>query len=98
MKEWQLVVNYIPIGKEKPISRAEIKDIIGWSDRDIRKAIEEARKNGVMIVSSSSRKGYYIADNPNDWEIFLHEMKGRIKTEIETYKKCSGRELVIDAK
>lgn len=93
---WQLVINHIPIGRDKPVSKDTLRALTGFSEREIRRAVEEARRNGVMIVSSARRKGYYIADDPEDWDGFLKELKGRIKTTIETYNKCAKSTMVIN--
>ena len=85
MNDWQRVVNYIPKGKENAITRAALTALTGYPDRTNRQAIEEARRNGVKIVSRSSGKGYYIADNDDDWLLFLEEHRRRAMAALTVY-------------
>ena len=94
--DWEIVINHIPKGSKETITKETLIGLTGYTDREIRKAVEEARRNGVRVVSSSHRRGYYIADNPEDWDRFLKELKGRIKTTIETYNKCAKSTMVIN--
>ena len=45
------IVEYIPLGHEHPISRAELYHRTGVDDRMIRDAIRAARKAGEIIIS-----------------------------------------------
>lgn len=58
------VAEAIPWGREKftlygRITRQELAEKFGVSDRVIRKAIEEARANGYFIVNNQDGTGYY---------------------------------------
>ena len=52
---------YMPVGKENAVSREYLSTVTGMSDRRVRNAIHEARRE-VLIVNLSGGKGYYIAD------------------------------------
>ena len=60
------IVELIPTGRAKAISREALRRAYGGSDREMRYAIETARKHHV-IVNLSDGKGYFIPDR-NDKE------------------------------
>lgn len=60
------IVDLIPMGRKKAITREALRRAYGCSDREMREAIETARKHKV-IVNLSDGKGYFIPD-PNDKE------------------------------
>lgn len=93
--DWEIVINHIPRGSKETITKETLIGLTGYTDREIRKAVEEARRNGVRVVSSSHRRGYYIATEQAEWDAFLLELKNRIRTTMETYNKCSKNKLVI---
>lgn len=55
------LLDYIPVGAENAVSGRKLADICGCSERDVRKAIERLRCEGVLILSSCNRNrgGYY---------------------------------------
>lgn len=85
--DWQSVINHIPKGRENAVTRSELIALTGCNDRINRQAIEEARRNGVKVVSRSSGKGYYIADNDDDWLLFLEEHRRRAMSELSIYNE-----------
>ena len=60
------VVNAIPYGKERPITRQELALRLGTSDREARKMIQEARAEGYMIQNHGN--GYFQSDDIQDIE------------------------------
>ena len=87
MKSWKRVTIYIPAGKENAITRSRLSDLTGLSDRINRSAIEAARKAGVKIISQANGKGYYIAENDDDWLLFLEEHRKRAISELNIYNE-----------
>lgn len=85
--DWEKVINFIPIGKENAISRQALTVLTGLNDRSNRQAIEDARRSGIKVISRSSSKGYYIADNDNDWLDFLNEHRRRALSELSIYNE-----------
>lgn len=64
------IINYIPEGYENAISRKDLCRITGMKDRDMRAAIETARRE-TIIISSCDGSGYWLfPDNPT-----AHEMQ-----------------------
>lgn len=87
MKEWEKVINHIPKGKKNAISRAQLSVLTGLPDRTNRQAIEDARRSGVMIISGSNTKGYYITDDYTEWKMFLEEHRRRALSELALYNE-----------
>jgi hypothetical protein len=59
------IVDFIPYGNDSPVTRQELCDRTGMSDRAVRKAIEKASFM-FPIINLSDGKGYYIAVDYND--------------------------------
>ena len=85
--DWESVINHIPVGRENAVTRQKLEALTGNNDRTNRQAILEARSRGIKIVSSSSGKGYYIADNNDDWRMFLEEHRRRAMSELTIYNE-----------
>lgn len=79
------IEKYIP--KDRYISRAELVDATGRSDRDVRKQIEQARRRGCMIVSNTKGGGYKMAADGAEWSEFVERERRRA---IATFKKTTG--------
>ena len=78
---------YIPAGKENAITRSRLSELTGLSDRINRSAIEAARKAGVKIISQANGKGYYIAENDDEWLIFLERHRKKAMSELAIYNE-----------
>ena len=53
---------YIPHGAENAISRAMLAAITCDSDRRVRQRIEDARREGNIIINTQNGKGYFRLD------------------------------------
>jgi hypothetical protein len=69
------LLNLIPYGKENAISREDLSKLTGWDE------IKRLMRNGERILSSSSAKGYWRSDDPDEIERFLKESDNRRTTE-----------------
>ena len=78
------LLNLIPYGKENAVSRADLVRLTGWDGRKVRKEIKRLLRNGEHILSSSSAKGYWRSDDPDEIERFLKESDKRRRTEALT--------------
>nr|DAT45837.1 MAG TPA: CodY-like protein [Caudoviricetes sp.] len=58
-----LLGEVIPFGRHNAISRAELAGRLGMTDRKMRKAVENARCEGLMILNDSDGRGYYQSDD-----------------------------------
>lgn len=70
--------------KTNPISRSELVDIYGMTDRNVRRNIEELRKKGHKICAVSRNGGYYMAKDEAEFKEFISDYISRAKTVFET--------------
>lgn len=69
-----------------PISREELEQRLGISDRIIRDMIKKARKRGIPILSDSTNYGYFLSYRDADISRFLNrEILSKIKDLNETF-------------
>lgn len=60
------IETYIPFGRENAVTRTELRRITGKSDRKIREEIEQARREGHIIINNQDGRGYYRTDDPDE--------------------------------
>ena len=53
------LASVIPFGRRNAISREALAKKLGMSDRQMRKAVEEARGEGLIILCECNGRGYY---------------------------------------
>lgn len=74
------ILDYIPVGYENAITRKELCNKTGLSDRKVRQLIEDARKDNVILNLGDS-KGYFIPKIGEERLIMICKRK-----EISRYK------------
>lgn len=74
--------------REDPITRADLVAYTGFADRQVRKAIDDLRDEGLRIVSTS--KGYYIAATEEDYKAFRALYIARVRTMLARLKKMDA--------
>lgn len=75
---------YRLIPRDRYITRAELVRSTGYSDRMIRREINELRKRPeTVIVSSSHGKGYKRPSCKEELLMCLNESKSRVREELE---------------
>jgi hypothetical protein len=60
------ILDYIPQGRANAVTRRELGLILNLPDRTIRNMIEDARREGAIIINDGSGIGYYRSDNLQD--------------------------------
>lgn len=83
--DYMSIIAYIPAGRDNRITREKLSRLTGRTDRLNRKAIEEARKAGIPVISSSYDRGYYIAETQEEIDSLLRETWARIRSLLKTY-------------
>ena len=73
------ITNYIPKGKENAITRKELCEITGLSDRLVRKRISQARRE-MVIINLQNGKGYYQPTEAAEIEQFVRQETARLKS------------------
>lgn len=60
------LASVIPCGRRNAISREALAAKLGMSDRQMRKAVEEARNEGLIILCECNGRGYYQSNDLNE--------------------------------
>lgn len=79
------VEEYLLKGKSNAISRQELAELFGTSDRSIRLMIQERREHGIPILSSCDNTGYYL---PADGEMGESECRKFIAQQRSRARMC----------
>lgn len=89
------ICDYIGIGAASAVSKQDLCDMTGLSEREVRRRIAAERNKGVPIVSSSHSKGYYLASTEEDYNILQREIMSRATKLMRQYhniEKCRTME------
>lgn len=76
--------------QKNPVSRYELRDLTGLSDRNVREAIGDLRDKGFRIVGSAGTKGYYIARSEKQYAAFRAEYLKKAKTYMDRVEKMDN--------
>ena len=85
--------------KANAVGRAELQTLMQKSDRIIRHIIAEARRDGFIICNDQSGAGYYLSDDPDEWEAQYQQDTHRALSILSRRKalrarlKAAGREV-----
>jgi len=60
------ITEHIGVGKQNAVTRAELVAAMGVCDRAVRNLIEDARREGTIIINTGDGKGYYLSDDVED--------------------------------
>lgn len=74
----------------KPITKKELHSMTGYSDREIRAAVQTLRNNGYPVMSSSKTKGYWIARNECEINMLIAELKSRASEMMNTARSLEN--------
>lgn len=56
---YEMLNEMIPFGRENAIPRRDLAEKLSMSDREMRKAIEQARCEGMFILNAQDGRGYF---------------------------------------
>lgn len=63
-----LLASVLKYGHKNAIKREELCEILGVSDRKMRKMVERAKRDGLAVCNDGDDDGYYIADTPEEYD------------------------------
>ena len=72
----EIVLDAIPYGKDRAVTREDLEARTGLPDRQVRKAIEEIRRNHI-VLNDQDGKGYYRSYDLDDIERFYRQERAR---------------------
>lgn len=64
-------------GRRNAISREALAEKLGMSDRNMRKAIEQARREGLVILCECNGRGYYLSTNLDEIQHQYYQDRSR---------------------
>jgi biotin operon repressor len=76
--------------KKQPLDRYRESRRLGVSERRVRELIRELRLSGVRVCSDSAGKGYWIAEDEQDYAQFRAEMWSRVYRTLELLRAMDG--------
>ena len=85
--------------KKAGMSRTELCAALNMPDRQVRELIEQARREGAIIINLSDGAGYYLSDDPDVWAKQYQQDTHRAisilarRKAIRTRLKAAGREV-----
>ena len=80
----QTILNCIPAGRSNAISRAQLKELTGFTDRHIRRCIAEMVTAGeAAIIGTSSGSGYYLAETATDITDAVTDLNNKVKALVD---------------
>lgn len=78
------IIKYIPFGSENAISKAELKQRTGLTERTICQKMKQANfaltKQGQAIIATSRHSGYWISDDLGELKAYVRESEKRSKS------------------
>lgn len=83
------ICDHIGIGAANAVSKQDLCVATGLSEREVRRRIATERDKGVPIVSSSHRKGYYLASTDDDYNILQREIMSRATKLMRQYRSIA---------
>lgn len=83
MTDAEMIIEKIPVGHRNAVTREELHISTGMSDRRIRKAIHEARRE-IIILNLQDGNGYYVPDMEDETD--KAELKKFVKQEESRLK------------
>jgi len=78
VNKWEWLITIIPIGRAAALSMSYLANLLGISNRELRKEIESARRDGVLICSCD--KGYFMPETMTEIKEHAQRAKARIRT------------------
>ena len=61
----EILIAHIPFGRENAVSRDYLAMLLGVTDREMRRLINQARNEGHIIINDQNGRGYYQSDDPD---------------------------------
>ena len=97
--EIKALLSHLYHGKEAAMSRTALCAALSMPDRQVRDLIEQARREGAIIINLSDGAGYFLSDDPDVWAKQYKQDTHRAlsilarRKAIRTRLKAAGREV-----
>lgn len=84
------IADFLLRGAENAVPRRHLRQIIGLSDRELRRRIQEERLAGTPILSSNAAGGYYLPADDLERMRFARSMQHRAREILRTARAIEG--------
>lgn len=74
------LVEIIPTGRENAVSGEYLRQMMGYSDRELRKEIQTINEGGEIIICRECKKGYYLPETPEEAERYIRYSQSYLVT------------------
>lgn len=76
------LAEFLPTSRENAISMGDLAEVLHCSRREVRAAVERARRHGLPVVSSCDPNGggYFLARNRDEAADYVRQQLARIGT------------------
>lgn len=97
--EVKMLLSHLYHDKQAAMSRTALCAALNMPDRQVRELIEQARREGAIIINLSDGAGYYLSDDPDVWERQYRQDTHRALSILSRRKalraqlKAAGREV-----
>lgn len=97
--EVKVLLSHLYHDKKAGMSRTELCAALHMPDRKVRELIEQARREGAIIINDQSGAGYFLSDDPDEWEAQYQQDTHRALSILSRRKtlrarlKSAGREV-----
>lgn len=81
-----ILANTLKWGKKYAMTRPELAAKLGWSDRQLRRNIEQARQEGVVIANDQDGRGYYFPETREEKEALYRQNENRAMSILRQQK------------
>ena len=75
--------------KENPLTRTELRQLVGTRDSNARGVIQSLRSHGYRIVSSAGARGYWITHDEVEYRAFIEEYGKKARTILHNIRKMN---------
>jgi hypothetical protein len=75
---WAWLTDHIPYGRADAVSADYLAKLFDIDKRELRRVIEDARRDNVLICGDNH--GYYQPVSDNEIRAYVHRVRGRIRT------------------
>lgn len=92
------ICDFIPVGRENAIRRADLVQRVNLPDRTVRHMIEDARRQGAFIMNAQDGAGYYISEDLGELKRQLKRNENRALSILAQQKHLRRKVEEIEAK
>ena len=82
----EVLARILEYGSENAIPRAALVELTGWPDRELRKNIQKARAEGMVIANDQDGNGYYRPNTREELERCYAQSRSRTLAQLRQQK------------